>query len=164
MEKKDVTTEEIEGKKDEPIEEQVYECFTEMPPRLPDGLRFFSCDECQGLHATTERCLLCNAPLFDQDNFCWNCGRNVLEMDDLADGHCSHCYHKLHSGTALNPAFKNYTCPGCKLGADEGAKFKFKTPELRAAYYEARDENESTREACGRNTAGGNGEAGETDA
>ena len=146
MKNTDGKTEYIHGKKDETTTEQEYECFYEMPPRLPDGLRFFSCDECQGLHTTTERCLVCNAPLFDQDNFCANCGQNVIEMNDLADGYCSHCYHKLFSGTALDPEYKDYTCPGCNLGSEDGAKFKFRTPELRAAYREGKGEDECTRE------------------
>ena len=132
--------------------------FHITPPLVPDGLRFMSCAECGGLHKPEDRCIVCNSPVFDRDRFCWNCGQNLCETDEVADGYCSCCNHPLLSDTALNPEFEHYTCPSCHMGADDGVKFKFKTPELRAAYYESMDdegrakwarEREAPEEECG---------------
>ena len=138
--------------------------FHETPPRLPDGLRLMSCAECGGLHRPDDRCIMCNAPVFDRDQYCWRCGQNLCELDEKADGYCSCCGHPLFSGTALNPMFKDYRCPGCSMGADDGVTFKFKTPELRAAYFDALENEERAQRSCGRDTSKDECGCGEDDA
>ncbi len=122
---------------DEMDEQEQGACFARNF-ELPDGMKFKSCAECNGLHGADKRCLRCNAPIFDDDNYCSKCGIPLEKMPEEADGYCTNCNHELFSGTALNPDVEDYVCPGCHLGNAEGASFKFKSDELRRAYYEAR--------------------------
>lgn len=125
----------VEPPKEAEKKEHEHAHFPGKGPHIPDGQRFKSCAECDGLHSADERCLSCNAPLFDDDPFCWNCGKGTKELKEHADGYCTHCNHELLADTALNPENKDYACPGCHLGSEEGAKFKFKTPEARTSFY-----------------------------
>ena len=127
-------TEDVDEENGYASDEQECTTFHRRIPLLPHELRFISCGECQGLHCATARCIACNAPLFEDDRFCWNCGRNVLNTSENADGECTNCYNRLLSGVALNTVLDDYRCPGCGRNSEEGAKFRFRTEQLQATF------------------------------